>query len=135
MTNTIRMRLSAIVCTVLSLSLTFCGDDDDTNGDSPITVGSGTTPGYSWTGGDVKQLTVLRGKVEDGVYAWAIGSDNTPASDTIASPVVHGTVPADAIELTHVYQGASELVLEAGTSYQVWIEWSDGTREFVEFTP
>jgi hypothetical protein len=97
------------------------------NGGEVITVGTGTTPEYTWEGGPASQITVMRGDLEDGDYAWAVIH---PGGDEIESPVVHGVVPPGATELY-----SDELELTAGETYSVWVQWSDETRETVSFTP
>ncbi|MDF1561889.1 MAG: hypothetical protein P1V51_02525 [Deltaproteobacteria bacterium] len=116
--------LSMIGLFAVALLCVSCG------GSPEITVGSGTTPTYTWDSGPVRQLTVIRGTLESGTTIWAIGA----SGDEIASPVTHGTVPSGATELTQAYTGSPEPVLTAGADYQVWLERGEGERVFVDFT-
>ena len=91
-----------------------------------ITVGTGTTPTYSWDGGPVMALTVnYTSDPENPV--WGIV---TPNEDGIESPVTHGTVPDGAIETF-----SEELELVAGEEYEVSVFRTDETWGYAVFTP
>ncbi|MGA9116450.1 MAG: hypothetical protein WB626_06725 [Bacteroidota bacterium] len=89
-----------------------------------ITVGSGTTPSYSWTGGGVVQLHVIN--TTNGSFAWWI----TCPSHCIQSPVTHGTVPSGVAEYLR-----NEPVLTPGVQYQVVVSRNDGSVGNRLFTP
>ncbi len=82
-----------------------------------ITVGSGTTPQYSWTGGGVAYVAVSH------IYdrsnpVWSIVSmsDMGIFTNLITSPVRHGTVPAGFAETANTAP-----VLTAGVEYEVLV--------------
>jgi len=125
---------------VLGLVFMNCSKDknDDNNdmGTNPnptgiqITVGSGTTPQYSWTGGNVMSISVAR-QSDPTTVVW--GAAN-PTSDGIASPVTHGTLPAGTVP-TSVLPNP-ETTLTAGVAYRVSVARISGTATgYKDFTP
>jgi hypothetical protein len=115
------------------------GDDDDDNGTGPngddplrggsinIEASSGTTPTYTWDGGPLISLHVVPASDTTSI-AWGIAS--TTESDVISSPLEHGTVPANTIEIGDAASG-----LEEGTTYRVIAGREDESYSWVEFTP
>ena len=63
------------------------------------------------------------------VIVWGIAS---PASDGIASPVTHGTVPNGAVATS--FQD-TENMLAAGVRYHVSVTRTNGQTGWKEFTP
>jgi hypothetical protein len=120
---------SLILILILALGVfPGCSDDDDDAslgpgegtiqvGDLVISVGSGSRPQISWTGGSVWGLVVLKEAGENEVEGiWAIMSSSD--GDTISSPVTQGTVPGGAIDATSVY-GLQYEDLQAGQAYAI----------------
>ncbi len=104
------------------------GEGDGSDGStSNVDVSQGVTPEYSWEGGNVSQLSVLRAPFEQEIYAWAVITRDT---DGISSPVVHGTTPPGAEVLFE-----DELELTAGVEYHVFVRRMDGSMENATFTP
>ncbi len=94
-----------------------------------ITVSSGTNPNYSWTGGNVMSLSIVR-TASPATIVWGLTS---PGQNGIASPVTHGT---GASGTTIVETGMSEKSgLTAGVQYRISLTRLDGTTGFKEFTP
>ena len=137
-----RKSLLLILALVLTAGV-FSGcstEDDDDNPLGPatisdqrgsliISVGSGSRPEISWTGGGVAALVVAKGNLQDILAGmreliWAISNpgaswtgDIDLGQDTIFSPVTYGTSPGGAVDLTTVY-GAYE-DLQSGQRYSV----------------
>jgi hypothetical protein len=100
---------SLMTAALLALAAAGCGDDTTgtvfqvptTGGSGPrgivtgggisVTVGSGTTPTYSWTGGPARSLAV---RSSTGETMWQIESIDLNAG--FASPVQHGVAPSSA---------------------------------------
>lgn len=99
-----------------------------TGGTITITVGSGLNPTYTWSGGNVYQLSVVRVSAPS-VIVWGAA---TPGANTIASPVTHGTLPAGAVQTSF---SNTETRLTAGVAYRVNVTRLDGSFGFTEFTP
>lgn len=107
-----------------------CTDDltnggDGSGGDFAISVGSGTTPLYTWSAGPAFSLAVVRTSNQSNVV-WRV----TSTGGTMASPVRQGTVPQGALE-----SASSERTLAAGVQYRVSITLSDGRSAFQDFRP
>jgi hypothetical protein len=100
-----------------------------TTGTIPITVGSGVHPTYTWTGGSVNIITVqaLSGTVGP---VWGITSNS--GTNSIASPVTHGTVPSGAVETISDTTGRK---LTTGVNYQVTVMRLDATFGTTTFPP
>ncbi len=91
-----------------------------------ITVGSGLTPTYSWTGGDAMSVSVMRTS-DPATLVWGI---TTPANDGISSPAIHGQVPAAAAQTA-----TTEVVLTDGVEYRVSVvRITGGGSGFTDFT-
>lgn len=84
------------------------GGNGQIPGELVITVSSGTTPAFSWTGGMAQNLMVMEHESENSV--WGILS-----TAGFPSPVTYGQLPAGAMEMVP----ASPLV--RGTTYEVVI--------------
>ena len=124
------MRRFAVMA--LALSLTACGSDSTgpSNGNNDgsqfdVTIGSGTRPTYTWSGGTAFSVSIVRVSAP-GTIVWGIAS---PAM-TIPAPVTHGTVPVGALQSANV-----EPALTAGVRYRVSITRNDQKTGFKEFTP
>lgn len=101
------------------------------SGNLNLMVGDGLNPGYTWGGGDIFELSVVRVSAPT-VIVWGIA---TPAQDGIASPVTHGTVPAGAEKTSGVIDpAAEELTLENGVQYRVSASRLNGDNGYTEFT-
>jgi hypothetical protein len=140
--NVPRPILRSLVLTAVSfLILAGCsdsGDGDNTTGnnstsggDIAVTVGSGTTPTYSWAGVGAFTISVTRTS-DEGTVVWQIVSMS--ASDDILSPVTHGTVPTNAVATF-----TSETALTAGVEYAVSVARTTATETsgygYAVFTP
>lgn len=134
MNYTKRCLLASLVCVVV---ITGCkkeesnpaGGSGGTTGIT-ITVSSGTKPQYSWTGGNVFSLSVMRTS-NPATIVWGLSSPNQNA---IASPVTHGT--GSSLNPMIVETGTSEKSgLTAGVQYRVSVTRLDGTTGYTEFTP
>jgi len=91
-------------------------------GSISITVGSGMTPEFSWSGGGVTSITVnLKGSAD--IY-WSI---TTPMADNISSPVTYGTTPSGAVQVANT-------ALESGKSYTVTAVRTNGDNGWKEFS-
>jgi hypothetical protein len=91
-----------------------------------ITIGSGTKPQYSWSGGNVFSLSIVR-TANQTVVVWGLA---TPGQNGIATPITNGTAPTGSVETA-----GTERTLTAGVQYRVSISRLDGTIGFKEFTP
>jgi len=101
-------------------------DSGSTGGNIAISVGSGTTPIYGWTGGPANAVGVSRAS-SPASLVWGV---LTSGGDSIASGVTHGLVPAGALRVTDV-----EPVLTAGVAYRVSVSRTDGRYGYTEFMP
>ena len=124
-----RIRRAAVLVTAATL---FGCTDDITNGnngsggDFTISVGSGTTPLYTWSAGPAFSLAVVRTANQSNVV-WRV----TSTAGEMTSPVRQGTVPAGALE-----SAASERTLTAGVQYRVSITLADGqSSAYRDFIP
>jgi len=117
-----------------ALLLAGCNKDSGTNaggnggGDFTVTVGSGTTPQYSWDAGNAFSISVVRTS-EPTKIVWGIA---TPGQSNIPSPSGHNVVPAGAVPTA---VGTAEATLTAGVEYRVSISLLSGKTGFTEFTP
>ena len=93
-----------------------------------VTIGSGLTPTYSWTGIGILNLNVMQTSSPYGLV-WGIASNS--GTNSITSPVTHGTVPSGT---TQTSQGTAGRTLTAGASYTVTVMRSDGTYGTVSFS-
>lgn len=103
------------------------GGGGGSTGNIPITVGSGTHPQYSWTGGGVVSLTVVRAS-DPGTPIWYIICST--GGDCINSPVTHGTTPTGATAIA-----TTELTLTAGVQYRVIVVRTNNDFGSADFTP
>jgi hypothetical protein len=117
------------VTAVLALCSFACGGDDgaSTACDFEITVVVGTSPTYNFTGGDVASVNLIRDE-DPGTVVWGVFAN--PPGDNIASPVDHGTVPANAS-----LRVANEITLTSGVFYTVIIAREDGVTCEESFIP
>jgi hypothetical protein len=83
-------------------------------------------PQYSWDGGNVTSLSIVRTSAPT-VVVWGL---STPGTNGIASASRHGTVPTGAVETA-----TTEKTLTAGVQYRVTATRLDGTTGFKDFTP
>ena len=124
------MRARVFAFVALAALLTACTDDisgpGGSGGDFTLTVGSGTTPSYSWSTGPAFSLDVVRTSNQS-VVVWRIAD---PINNAIQSPVTQGTRPSGALETT-----STERVLTAGVQYRVTVTLPDGRQAYREFTP
>lgn len=97
-----------------------------TAGNIPINVGLGTHPQYSWTGGAVRSVTVVR-TADPGTPVWYVVCTS---GDCINSPVTHGTTPSGATALV-----STELTLTAGVQYRVIVLRTNNDFGTSDFTP
>jgi len=117
-----------------ALLLAGCNSDSGTNagsnggGDFTVTVGSGTTPQYSWDAGNAFSISVVRTAAPTTII-WGIA---TPGQSNIPSPSGHNVVPAGAVPTA---VGTAEQTLTAGVEYRVSISLLSGKTGFTEFTP
>ncbi len=108
-------------------------DDGSSGGGSgsnqiAITVGSGTQPTYTWSGGKVFSVSVVRTS-DPNTVIWGIAS---PGVDGIDSPVTHGS----GANMTTIFEtAATEKTLTAGVSYRVTVSRTDKTTGWKDFTP
>ncbi len=125
------------LCLVLSFSLLFiscsedppngAGNNNSGTGNITITVSGGTNPQYSWSGGNVFSVTVVRTSAPT-VPVWGIA---TAGVDNIASAVTHGTTPSGAIQTF-----STETTLSGGVQYRVSVARIAGSEfGFTDFTP
>ncbi|OQB38807.1 MAG: hypothetical protein BWY06_01879 [Candidatus Latescibacteria bacterium ADurb.Bin168] len=123
------IRSAVATCLVAVAAVAGCGSDNATGsggGDISITVSSGTTPDYSWGGGNVYSLSIVRTAAPTTIV-WGVV---TPASNGVASPTKHGTVATGVIRSANV-----EPTLTAGVQYRVTVARLDGKTGWKEFTP
>jgi len=92
-----------------------------------IHAGSGVNPVYTWDGGGVHSVAVVRTSAP-GTPVWAIAFIGT--TDGIDSSVTHGTTPGGSLEAI-----GTERTLTAGVQYRVTVARTDGTVGWIEFTP
>jgi hypothetical protein len=106
-------------------------DDDDNNQDDNafvVSASAGTTPTYTWEGGDAHSVSVVRADNPANIV-WAVAF--LGITDGIESGVVHGEVPAGSVEGIR-----NEAVLTPGVEYRVSVARDNGTEVgWVEFTP
>lgn len=129
----------AIVAATVLLALVGCKKDEEptnsnnntggggTGGTITITVGSGLNPTYTWSGGNVYQLSVVR-QSNPGTIVWGAA---TPGVHNISSPVTHGTLPAGAVQTSF---SNTETTLSAGVAYRVTVTRLDGSFGYTDFT-
>lgn len=130
-------RPQTLIVAALAITLASCTDDlftgpGSSGGDFSISVGSGTTPQYSWSAGEAFSIDVVRTSNQTQVV-WRI---TDPTQPRIGSPVRHGTVPSGAIESGSGPGGtAIERVLTPGIQYRVTITLANQQTAFQDFTP
>jgi hypothetical protein len=121
-----------LIAATLVIALASCTDDllngpGNSGGDFSISVGSGTTPTYSWSAGPAFSIDVVRTSNQTQVV-WRITDPTDPRN--IGSPVRHGIVPNGAIESSTL-----ERVLTPGVTYRVSITLANQQSAFQDFTP
>jgi hypothetical protein len=126
-----RTRGLALIAIIASFTAAGCVDDitggiNGSGGDFSISVGSGTTPQYSWSSGPAFSIDVVRTSAQT-IVVWRVTSPNEPR---MSSPVRHGTVPVGALE-----SSAIEKVLTPGVQYRVTITLVDKRTAFQDFRP
>ena len=113
--------LFCIPCFCLLIS---CGSKSPISSNSlTVSVSSGTTPTYSWTGGGAAIVSVIRTS-QPAVQSWGLVS----VTFAITSPVTHGTVPN--IQAV-VESSESEKVLTPGVEYLVTVDREIGPASAV----
>jgi hypothetical protein len=103
------------------------GGGGGTSGNIAVTAGSGTHPQYSWAGGGVQSVSVFR-TADPTTAIWQIVCSS--GGDCLASPVTHGTTPANGLALV-----STELTLTAGVQYRVIVYRSSGDFGSADFIP
>lgn len=129
--NVIRLVLVAVL---VALVIGGCKKNEDNPADAgntqtsqiAITIGSGTRPQYTWGGGNVFSVSIVR-TANQTVVVWGLA---TPGQNGVASPITKGTAPTGSVETA-----VTERTLTAGVQYRVSISRLDGTTGFKEFTP
>ena len=94
-----------------------------------VTAGPTTTPTYTFTGGAVRDISVLR-IAPDGSERLVWGASSV-TNDALTSPIVHGPLPAGATLLT----ANIEPSLASGASYRVVVVRTNGQFGTANFTP
>ena len=91
------------------------GTTGTTLGTITVTAGTGTTPQYSWVGENVWNVQVYRADVTGADAVWSVVIMGQGGfSNSISSPLLHGTVPAGAVQGFN-----NEPVLTSGVRYFV----------------
>lgn len=133
-----QLKFFAIIASIVVLAFIGCKKDEQptsnnntggggTGGTITITVGSGLNPSYSWDGGNVYQLSVVR-QSSPGTIIWGAA---TPGNNGIASPVAHGALPGGAVQTSF---SNTEATLSAGVAYRVNVTRLDGSFGYTDFT-
>ena len=126
-----------VILVLGGLLVVACGDsgtepednnNNTVNGDFTVTVGSGTTPQYSWNAGNAFSVSVVRTATPTTIV-WGIA---TPGQGNIASPATHGATPGGAVPTAI---GTVETTLTSGVEYRVSVTLLDGKTGWTEFTP
>lgn len=109
----------------LAALLGSCSDGllDDT---FTVVAGSGLQPEYSWNGGPVSTITVVR-TAAPGVVIWGLSAG---ATDRITSPRRHASSDPAFIPL-----GGQEPTLSPGVEYRVRVERATGAIAVAIFRP
>ena len=94
------------------------------NGNVVISVGTGTTPSISWTGGNATRFSITQ--ASGGGVMWNLHSLNTTG---FAAPLTFGVVPSGAAE------DNADAPLSQGTDYRVNITLADGSTGSRIFRP
>ena len=124
-----RRNLGLTLAVAAAIATAGCGDSAATglvlggSGTVVITVSSGTTPTYAWSGGAARRLTVTQ---SGGGMFWDISALNQSG---FAPPVVHGVVPNSANE------ESNDVPLVQGTDYRVTVTLIDGSQGSRAFRP
>jgi hypothetical protein len=127
------------ILVVLGLLFMSCDDNKDDNstnnnnnqgtGNITVNVSSGVNPQYSWSGGNLFSVSVVR-QSDPTTVVWGC---TTPGSDGIASPVTHGTLPPGSIQTSIMN---TENTLTAGVAYRVSVSRINGSDfGYTDFTP
>jgi hypothetical protein len=103
------------------------GNTNDEGGTIEVTVTGGTAPTYSWDGGPAISVIVQRDESTGEV--WGVTS-SVPGENVITSPLEHGTVPADCVQV-----GEGVLELTEGVRYMVVVTRADESFGWTTFTP
>lgn len=130
------LKLLSVLIIATGLAFTGCatdenptGPDGEGGGDITITVTTGLTPTFSWTGGGVNDLMVER--TANQLVVWEIRGPN--GTDPISSPVTHGIVPNGATKYS--YEEDEDIPLVSGVEYKVSVIRSNGTEGWFIWTP
>ncbi|MGE0490647.1 MAG: hypothetical protein AB7S38_15690 [Vulcanimicrobiota bacterium] len=94
-----------------------------------VTAGPGTTPTYTFTGGPVRDISVLR-IAADGSERLVWGASSV-TNDALNSPIMHGPQPAGATLLT----ANIEPNLATNAAYRVVVVRTNGQFGTANFTP
>ena len=111
---------------LVAMGCTSSGTDPESTAIA-ITVGPGTTPVYSWSGGNLWSLYVTRVD-SPSVVIWGINTDC--CRDAIPSPTTHGTVPTGTTQ-----HPSPQIVLTEGVTYTVYASRLYGGTGVRLFTP
>ncbi len=133
-----RFNLLAAAALMFVFALTGCKKDEEptggnntggggTGGTIAITVGSGLNPSYTWGGGNVYSVSVVR-QSNPATIVWGAA---TPGANGIASPVTHGTIPSGAVPTS---VSNTENTLSAGVAYRVTVTRLDGSFGYTDFS-
>ena len=95
------------------------------NGNVVVSVGAGSTPTISWTGGNATQLAITQ-STGGGVF-WDVHTLTTQGG--FAPPVTFGVVPPGGA------QSAPSTALATGTDYRVTVTTLDGSTGTRVFRP
>jgi hypothetical protein len=95
------------------------------SGTVTLTISSGTTPTYSWSGGGARRLTVTQSS-GGGVF-WSIEALNSQTG--FSPPATHGVVPNGAREMS------ADVQLVQGTDYRLNVTLIDGSEGTQVFRP
>ncbi len=102
-----------------------------------ISVGSGSTPQISWTGGKISVIGVVKGSIPDtdwedfneGQIIWLIGDEDL--QDDLSAPITYGECPEGTTDATVAAGGQHEATLQTGQRYAIVVAkaaW-EGTEE------
>lgn len=110
----------------LGTGLLSFSDTGSAGGTIAISVDTGSTPVYAWTGGPVYALGIARA-ASPNALVWGI---MTAGGDSILTGVTHGQVPAGAVGLAN-----TEPALTPGVAYRITVSRVGGSYGYREFIP
>jgi hypothetical protein len=110
----------------LETGLLSFSDTGSAGGTIAISVDTGATPLYGWTGGPVNALGIARASSPNALV-WGIV---TAGGDSILTGVTHGQVPAGAVRLAN-----AEPALTPGVAYRITVSRVGGSYGYRVFVP